>query len=87
MAMIYLLTREALSVLARRVHGDTLLAFDFDGALAPHMAEPDRVQMRPETAALFRRVCMLYPCAVISGRGRNDVFSRIIVKSMISWRG
>lgn len=75
--MKHLLSTEALSVLAQRARADTLLAFDFDGTLAPIMADPERVQMRPETAALFERVCMLYPCAVISGRSRSDVSSRL----------
>jgi trehalose 6-phosphate phosphatase len=75
--MKYLLTTDALSGLAARARAHTLLAFDFDGTLAPIMAEPDRVQMRPETAALFSHVCMLYPCAAISGRSRNDVSSRL----------
>jgi trehalose 6-phosphate phosphatase len=75
--MKYLLTTEALSVLAQHARAHSLLAFDFDGTLAPIMAEPDRVQMRPETAALFSRVCTLYPCAVISGRSRTDVSSRL----------
>lgn len=75
--MQHVLTTEALLSLARWARSDTLLAFDFDGTLAPIMAEPDSVRMRAETAALFGRVCELYPCTVISGRGRRDVASRL----------
>jgi trehalose 6-phosphate phosphatase len=55
----------------------TLLAFDFDGTLAPIVADRDRAAMRDETRALLRATALLYPCAVISGRGRADVAARV----------
>ena len=55
----------------------TLLAFDFDGTLAPLVADRDRAAMRDETRALLRTAALLYPCAVISGRGRADVAARV----------
>ncbi len=55
----------------------TFLAFDFDGTLAPIVAERTAAQMRSETRALLRTVSLLYPCAVISGRERADVASRV----------
>lgn len=54
-----------------------LLAFDFDGTLAPIVAQRDEAQMRKVTARLFSRLCSLYPCAVISGRSRDDVIARL----------
>jgi trehalose 6-phosphate phosphatase len=33
--------------------------------------------MRDETAALFATICALYPCAVISGRSKDDVTSKL----------
>jgi trehalose 6-phosphate phosphatase len=57
-------TREA----PRRV----LLAFDYDGVLAPLVREPSGAHMRPETRALLRRVARLYPVAVVSGRSWKD---------------
>ncbi len=54
-----------------------LLAFDFDGTLAPIVASRDAAAMRGRTFALFKRVCALYPTAVISGRSRRDVRSRL----------
>jgi trehalose 6-phosphate phosphatase len=56
---------------------NVLLAFDFDGTLAPIVEDRDAARMRPETAALFREVCRRYPVAVLSGRGRDDVASRL----------
>jgi trehalose 6-phosphate phosphatase len=54
-----------------------LVAFDFDGTLAPIVADRERAFMRTSTADLFARVCSLYPCAIISGRSRDDVLSRL----------
>jgi trehalose 6-phosphate phosphatase len=54
----------------------TFLAFDFDGTLAPIVAERTAAQLRGETRAILRTVSLLYPCAVISGRERADVASR-----------
>jgi trehalose 6-phosphate phosphatase len=55
----------------------TLLAFDFDGTLAPIGEDRARADMRAETRALLRATALLYPCAVISGRTRSDVSSRV----------
>jgi len=54
-----------------------LLAFDFDGTLAPIVATRSAAAMRRSTFALFKRVCALYPTAIISGRSRRDVASRV----------
>lgn len=54
-----------------------LLAFDFDGTLAPIVGQRHRARMRPKTARLFAQLCRLYPCAVISGRARADVAARL----------
>jgi trehalose 6-phosphate phosphatase len=45
-----------------------LLAFDYDGVLAPLVKDPEGAWMRPETRALLERVAELYPVAVVSGR-------------------
>jgi trehalose 6-phosphate phosphatase len=54
-----------------------LLAFDFDGTLAPIVREPDRARMRASTRRLLRRVARSYPCIVLSGRSRADVERRV----------
>lgn len=74
--MKHVLSSGPLSVLAECVRAKTLLAFDFDGTLAPLGPDRDRIAMRHETAELFERACTLYPCAVISGRSRRDVAAR-----------
>ena len=54
-----------------------LLAFDFDGTLAPIVRDPEAAAMRPRTAAMLAKVAKLYPCAVISGRSRADVMAKV----------
>lgn len=72
-----LLVRENAEVLAQLAATRVLLAFDFDGTLAPIVERRDDAQMRVDTAVLFGAVCARYPCAVISGRGRDDVTGRL----------
>jgi trehalose 6-phosphate phosphatase len=56
-------------------HG--LLAFDYDGTLAPVVSDPDQARMRETTIDLFGRVANAYPCVVISGRSQEDVQRRV----------
>lgn len=75
--MRYLLSRQNVGVLSQMAWSRVLLAFDFDGTLAPIVTDRVEAAMRKRTAALFARACALYPCAVISGRSRGDVASRL----------
>jgi trehalose 6-phosphate phosphatase len=50
-----------------------LLAFDYDGVLAPLVKEPSGARMRPSTRALLRRLSRRYPVAIVSGRAYRDV--------------
>ncbi len=70
-------TGEGAALVARLAEARVLLAFDFDGTLAPIVANREAATMRSATRRFFRHVCHLYPCAVISGRSRADVGSRI----------
>ncbi len=54
-----------------------LLAFDFDGTLAPIVPDRARATPRPSTRTLLRRVSHLYPCALVTGRARADAASRV----------
>jgi trehalose 6-phosphate phosphatase len=51
---------------------NVLLAFDYDGTLAPIVEEPERAFMRARTRGLLERAAKLYPTIVISGRARED---------------
>jgi trehalose 6-phosphate phosphatase len=50
-----------------------LLAFDYDGVLAPLVKKPSGAFMRPSTRLLLRRLVRLYPVAVVSGRDYRSV--------------
>jgi len=65
--------RPLLADLARK---NTLLAFDFDGTLAPIVGDRARAGMRPETASLLARVTSAWPTAVLSGRSESDLRER-----------
>jgi trehalose 6-phosphate phosphatase len=65
------------STLEEIARNRTLLAFDYDGTLAPIVEDRTRAAMRDETRALLRAAALLYPCAVISGRRRADVAARV----------
>lgn len=75
--MKHILSRANLELLAQLSASRVLLAFDFDGTLAPIVSARRSAGMRARTRRLFVRVCELYPCAVISGRSRKDVLERL----------
>ena len=54
-----------------------LLGFDYDGTLAPLVTARAGAHMRPVTRRLLKRVTMLYPSVVISGRAHGDVARRL----------
>lgn len=75
--MRYVLAAGNVDLLAQLAWSQVLLAFDFDGTLAPIVRDRDRAQMRPRTRRLFGLICNSYPCAVISGRSHSDVSGRL----------
>jgi len=72
-----ILARANRDVLEQYACSSTLLAFDFDGTLAPIVADPGRAAMRPRTRRLLTRAAEAYPCIVISGRSRGDTRRRL----------
>jgi trehalose 6-phosphate phosphatase len=50
----------------------TLLAFDYDGVLAPLVRDPGGARMRPRTRRLLARLVEAWPVAVVSGRAFVD---------------
>jgi trehalose 6-phosphate phosphatase len=66
--------RELLDAIA---WSNALLAFDFDGTLAPIVAHPNEAAMRPETRELLAEVAARYPVIVLSGRAQRDVAQRV----------
>ena len=72
-----ILGRTSVGVLSQLGWSRVLLAFDFDGTLAPIVADRDAARMRSRTRSLLRTLCRSYPCAVISGRSHEDVSARL----------
>src|SRR5689334_12820946 len=54
-----------------------MLAFDYDGTLAPIVDDPEKARMRTTTRALLEKVARAYPSIVISGRAQEDVLKRV----------
>jgi trehalose 6-phosphate phosphatase len=88
--MEHILSPNNVDVLARFARAHSIAAFDYDGTLAPIVTDRDRAFMRPHTRALLDALTRHYPCAIISGRGCDDVFAKlegIAVKYVIGNHG
>lgn len=66
--------RAALDTLTR---GRLLLAFDFDGTLAPLVDRPDDARPPPLVVRRLAALARLVPVAVVSGRSRADLLQRL----------
>jgi trehalose 6-phosphate phosphatase len=75
--MKYILSQANVEILAQFAWSRTLVAFDFDGTLAPIVPEREGAQMRTSTQKLLALLCERFPTAVISGRSRPDVEQRL----------
>jgi trehalose 6-phosphate phosphatase len=69
----YLLDDEGRAALARFARGNTLLAFDYDGTLAPIVPRPADAAMRSRTRELLAALARRGPVVIVSGRARQDV--------------
>ena len=72
-----ILARRHAPALAHFASSNVLLAFDYDGTLAPITAHPERARIRERTRRLLVAAAIRYPCIVISGRGWSDVAARL----------
>ena len=70
--MRHILARANRDVLRQFACSRVLLAFDYDGTLAPIVSDPKQAAMRATTRALLSEIAKRYPCVVISGRARAD---------------
>lgn len=88
--MNHVLAGARVELLAQFAWSKVLLGFDFDGTLAPIVADRDQARMRARTRSLLARVAELYPTAVISGRSQEDVERRtagIALRHVVGNRG
>jgi trehalose 6-phosphate phosphatase len=60
-------------VLERLARSRAMLAFDYDGVLAPLITDPEGAPMRRSTERLLAEVASRWPCAVVSGRSYAHV--------------
>jgi trehalose 6-phosphate phosphatase len=82
--VIAVFSSEGERMIARLAEDRALLAFDYDGTLAPIVADRERAEMRPSTRALLRVAAVHFPCAVISGRARADVAARVASAPLVA---
>jgi trehalose 6-phosphate phosphatase len=75
--MRYILSPRHAAVLAKFTRGRSLLAFDFDGTLAPIVSQPGKAAMRHRTRGLLKALAAQCDCMVVSGRSRDDVKGRL----------
>lgn len=68
-----------LTALRRALARPALLAFDYDGTLAPIVAHPSTAQLPEPVAAGLRRLAALAPLAIVSGRAVDDLRARVDV--------
>lgn len=67
-----ILSRTGREVLRQFTWSNVLLAFDYDGTLAPIVRDPNKAAMRASTRRLLAAVARRYPCIVVSGRAQSD---------------
>lgn len=65
------------SALALALRSDPLLAFDFDGTLAPLVEHPDDARVPDALAHRLDRLATLRPLAIVTGRAVRDVAPRL----------
>lgn len=82
--MVSILAKEQRLLLQQLTDPAGLVVFDFDGTLAPLVQDRNAAVMRPGTANLFRQVCAMYRCAIITGRAIADVRARLADASVVS---
>ena len=80
MTVQHLFSPEGEAALAATMARRPLLAFDFDGTLAPIVARPDDARVPLPVARRLDRLAAKLPVAIISGRSIDDVKGRLSFK-------
>lgn len=68
---------EGTAALDQLVKGKPLLAFDFDGTLAPIVARPDDARVPTAVSQRLALLATRFPVAIITGRSIDDVRPRL----------
>ncbi len=75
--MQHLFSTDGMAQLTATLRRQPLLAFDFDGTLAPIVPRPDDARVSQGVAERLRKLAALLPLAVVSGRAVADVRGRL----------
>jgi len=76
-AMQHLFTPEGEAALAAVLRLQPLMAFDFDGTLAPIVARPDDARISAAVATRLKALASKLPVAIVTGRAVADVRERL----------
>ncbi len=77
MSAVDIFSDEGLAQLAMFLEETPLLAFDFDGVLAPIVPVRDAAHLRPTTRDLLSEVARRFPAIVVSGRALSNLAPRL----------
>lgn len=77
MTMPHLFSAEGEGALARTLAQQPLLAFDFDGTLAPIVARPKDARLSKGVSARLATLATFLPVAIVTGRSVADVRGRL----------
>ncbi len=72
-----LLTPEGMAALRAAMDKSALLAFDFDGTLAPIVDDPDTARPSAAVIEVMADLTRRHTVAIVSGRARDDVIARL----------
>ena len=75
--MQHLFHHEGEAALAAVLRRHPLLAFDFDGTLAPIVARPDDARISQAVSARLKALALQLPLAIVTGRTVDDVRGRL----------
>lgn len=75
--MRHLFTKKGEAALTAVLRRRPLVAFDFDGTLAPIVARPDEARIPTAVAARLSRLVLQLPVAIVTGRAVADVRRRL----------
>ncbi len=75
--MQHLFSPDGLAALASALRQQPLLAFDFDGTLAPIVARPDDARIPQAVATRLKALATQLPLAIVTGRSVVDVRGRL----------
>ncbi len=75
--MQHLFTSDGEAALAAALRRQPLLAFDFDGTLAPIVARPEDARLSQAVSARLKALAAHLPTAIVTGRTVDDVRARL----------